>query len=781
MLVDRSATRLAASLSLPESTSPTTARDLLAVDLTARSSALALAGARRAVRSLLYARDAVDEWTIAAELRPPTVRAFEAAATALLAATSEALNDGWQSSCAACGQAVRVAAWRWEDPLDADREGIQPTGRRATCAACRALGRRGGEASAVPPNEVAATRTLEPALRARIDSRFTGAVDGAASRWSTRQLRALDAMSTALERSSESAVMLGALRLTLTEAAAAMARPQRTGRTWWEIAPWQAMLDAIDARRRTYLTAQSVPPHLTMSSDLSSLTYPGGGAVLVRGGVAARSSLATLLSRTPTIRGVLVRVTVGGSAEELTDRAIAGRWAGAQSEPDPLLGALQSNSAVTIASALARLFVALNPLMAHDPLVVIELDDHVEQLAGVLTAISLAGAAGNVSRRCDDDQTHGLTVTVRLSDPALQGERPRNLIGQVSDLVVAHGEPVTPRQLLPAFASARARAAHAAGEVLDAVALTNELLDVANLHGTLRPAGSFDQLIAMGEGRIFVEGRAERERLAVPAADRADAAAWALVGALEIGAGADEALLVLDGESIGIESELRSVMLDAYTSVADGVRRARRSVSEMHEERVALIAGLLELGPRMGLHVAVAPALASTIVAGRTLGARTTVDPIDSSPPLRLRSDRGAYDAVDAVLYRRGRVVLLCEVVTGPLPIGNLLLERHAAIASDREVVRLLVLAPALVPLLQLRLARDERMSAAWEDGNWHLLAADRVAALARMAAPRLADLEGHLGAEPPARDVAQLDLSSMGWGVTETSEREGVDDEPRT
>jgi hypothetical protein len=55
------------------------------------------------------------------------------------------------------------------------------------------------------------------------------------------------------------------------------------------------------------------------------------------------------------------------------------------------------------------------------------------------------------------------------------------------------------------------------------------------------------------------------------------------------------------------------------------------------------------------------------------------------------------------------------------------------------------------------------------------------VAALARMAAPRLADLEGHLGAEPPARDVAQLDLSSMGWGVTETSERGGVDDEPRT
>jgi hypothetical protein len=157
------------------------------------------------------------------------------------------------------------------------------------------------------------------------------------------------------------------------------------------------------------------------------------------------------------------------------------------------------------------------------------------------------------------------------------------------------------------------------------------------------------------------------------------------------------------------------------------------------------------------------------------------VDPIDSSPPLRLRSDRAAYDAVDAVLYRRGRVVLFCEVVTGPLPIGELLLQRHALLASDREVVRLLVLAPALVPLLQLRLARDERLRAAWESGNWHLLAADRVAALSRLAAPRLADLEGHLGAEPPARVAAQLDLSSMGWGVIENEAHEGAENDPRT
>jgi hypothetical protein len=560
-----------------------------------------------------------------------------------------------------------------------------------------------------------------------------------------------------------------------------MARPQRAGRTWWEIAPWQALLDAIDARRRIYLTAQPVPSQLTMSSDLAALTYPGGGTIVVRGGAAARTSLATLITRTAAIRVALLRVTVGGSADERSERAIAARWAGEQSDSDPLLVALQSNDAVTIASALARLLVAMNPLMLHDPLLVVDLDDHPEQLAGVLTAISLAGAAGSVARRLDDDHTPGLTVTARLSEPAIKGLQPRSQIALISDLVVAHGEPVTPRQLLPAYAATRARAAHAAGELLDAAAFAEELRGVADLHAKLRPAGSFDQLIAVADGRIFVEGRAERERLATPAADRADAAAFALVGALEAGEGVDEALVALDADPIGIDPELRSTVLDAYTSVADSARLPLRTLAAVEEERLTTIAGLLELGPRMGLYVSVAPALASTVVAGRELGARTTVDPVDSTPPLRLRSDRAAYDAVDAVLYRRGRVLLFCEVVTGPLPIGELLLQRHALIASDREVVRLLVLAPALVPLLQLRLARDERLSAAWEAGNWHLLAADRVAALSRLAAPRLADLEGHLGAEPPARDAAQLDLGSMGWGVADSEVEEGVDHEPRT
>ncbi|MFM9165835.1 MAG: hypothetical protein ACKOQO_03345, partial [Candidatus Limnocylindrus sp.] len=151
--MDRSAARLTAALASTTASLAAGTRDQLTIDLTARNGVLALASVGGGFRSVLHARDAIEEWTTAAELRPPTVRASEAAAAELLASVSETLDSGWQSSCAACGQGVRVAAWRWEDAFDADQERGQPTARRATCAACRALGRRGGDAATMPLNE----------------------------------------------------------------------------------------------------------------------------------------------------------------------------------------------------------------------------------------------------------------------------------------------------------------------------------------------------------------------------------------------------------------------------------------------------------------------------------------------------------------------------------------------------------------------------------------------------------------------------------------------------
>jgi hypothetical protein len=167
----------------------------------------------------------------------------------------------------------------------------------------------------------------------------------------------------------------------------------------------------------------------------------------------------------------------------------------------------------------------------------------------------------------------------------------------------------------------------------------------------------------------------------------------------------------------------------------------------------------------MGLHTAIAPALAEIVVDGLPLGRRVARDPIDSSPPLRLRSDRAAFDQIDALLFRRGRSVIMCEVALGPLPLATLLLARHSKVPNDREVVRLLVTERALLPLVKLRLARDERLAAAWEEQNWHVLASDQLARMAELTSPRLADLEQYLGAGPlEPIPGAQLDLGSFGW-----------------
>ena len=176
-------------------------------------------------------------------------------------------------------------------------------------------------------------------------------------------------------------------------------------------------------------------------------------------------------------------------------------------------------------------------------------------------------------------------------------------------------------------------------------------------------------------------------------------------------------------------------------------------------------AGLVAPDTIAGSLSRIAGEAAPLLVDGLPLGRRVARDPIESSPPLRHRSDRVAFDQIDAILFRRGRSVIMCEVAVGPLPLAALLLARHSKVPNDRDVVRLLITERALLPLVKLRLARDERLAAAWEEQNWHLFAVDQLALFARLPSPRLADLESYLGETPPERGRgAQLRIPSAGW-----------------
>jgi len=758
--------------------------DALLLDLTARDASLAVAGAPLRCRTILHATDALAEWHAMFSLRSPGVRAFEAAAAALVSQVGSALDAGWVSSCATCGQRIRVAAWRWDDAAaDTESPTRQPSARRATCQACRSLGRKGGDASTLLAGERAERVVLSPEAVAGITARFgpDAAMQAAAlARWTPRQVAVLGALGDALERLIEPAAVMVGLRAAVAEAAGAIARPTRAGRSWWEVAPWQALATSIDERRRALLTAEPLPRELTMSTDLGSLRFPGLSAVLLSPWALTRSSLAALAAAPARGAGTaphvaLIRIRVGGDGREQDLRADAAAWAGAprgehgSASRDAVQAGLDSNDPAGVAGALARLIVSLDPLLVASPLLIVECDGAAPVLAGIIAALSLAGGVTrSIERVNTDDGASLLSVIAQLRrggiapTPAATHSPLERLL---ADLLVARGEPTAPARLISEVALLRANE----GGVLDPVELAAEFVLVGESASTLPPLGSLERLVSTGDGRIFVDGRAERERLSAIGGDQADAAALAVAdAALGDPSLLAERMVALDRGPAAPEPEFRAALLNAYTlpATSDAPLRPRHTAAARDSLRRERVTGLLTLGARMGLYTDASPSLLMLAHGGATIGSRVARDPLASEPPLRARSNHAAYDAIDVILYHRGKSILLCEVALGPLALGELLLRRHSAIPNDREVARILVVDATLLPLLRLRLDRDVRLAAAWEEQNWHPLAADQLDALLREPAPRLASLEPRLGFTPVAREAAQLDLGALGWGI---------------
>ena len=744
------------------------ARDgALLLDLNADEASLAAAGARQGCRSVVHSADQLAEWEISVALRPPSVRSFELAVAQLLEEVGTELDAGWRGSCSACGQPLRIAAWRWDDTSADTDPNRRPTARRAVCAACKGLGKR-GDASAMRPGEAAAQVALGGELRSEL-LKLLG--PDALARWTPRQLQVLVALQRGLARSTEVATSLTALRVAVAQAALRSARPDpalnpgASARPWWEIAPWQALAEAVDDQRRQLLLAEELPRDLTLSSDLVNLGYPGRPVIASRASAAARSALISL-GTTSGARAVLVRLRLGDNVLSRIFRQRATLFAGGVELVADAATSADSESPTAVAAAIARLLVALDPLIQDGSLFVVEVPESLSSLAGCLTAASMAsGRVSEIERFTREDGVSCLSITITTpptrsrSAGAPRGGERGPLRGDalqrvLADLVVARGEPCTPAQLLTLYALHRS----SGGGLLESPDLLEEFNEILTLRDQLRPLGSADRLVQCADNRIFVDGRTERERLGAAGGDADDAAiAAAAAAGRAAGSVPERDRLLTDAlrEAYFVESEEGSA--PRWGATNGGADRGA--------DRAAQIVLLLAVGAAMGLHTAVAPALAAIEVDGLPLGRRVARDPIDSSPPLRHRSDRVAFDQIDALLFRRGRSVIMCEVALGPLPLATLLLARHSKVPNDREVVRLLITERALLPLVKLRLARDERLAAAWEEQNWHVLAADQLALLARLPSPRLADLEGYLGDAPPERGLgAQLDLASAGW-----------------
>lgn len=740
---------------------------VLLLDLNADDASLVVAGARQGCRSVVHAADQLAEWEITVALRPPSVRSFELAVAQLLKGIGTDLDAGWRGSCTACGQPLRIAAWRWEETSADTDPNRRPTARRATCAACKVLGKR-GDASAMRSGEAATQVALGGELRSDL-LRLLG--PDALARWTSRQLQVLVALQRGLARSTEVATSLTALRAAVAQAALRSARPDPIlnpgvgARPWWEIAPWQALAEAVDDQRRQLLLAEELPRDLTLSSDLVNLGYPGRPVIASRASAAARSALIAL-GTTSGMRAVLVRLRLGDSAPFRIFRQRATLFAGGVDLVADAATSADTESSAAVAASIARLLVALDPLIQDGAHFVVEVPELLPSLAGCLTAASMAsGRVSEIERFTREDGVSCWSMTITTPPtrsrsagaPRSGGRGPLGgdaLQRVLADLIVTRGEPCTPAQLLTLYALHRS----AEGGLLESADLLEEFNEILTLRDQLRPLGSADRLVQCADSRIFIDGRTERERLGAAGGDADDAA---IAAAAAAGGAA--------GSIPESDRLLSAALREAYfVDDEEGSRPrwgAMNGGGDRGAERAAQVALLLTVGAAMGLHTAVAPALAEVVVDGLPLSRRLARDPIDSSPPLRLRSDRAAFDQIDALLFRRGRSVIMCEVALGPLPLAALLLARHSKVPNDREVVRLLVTDRALLPLVKVRLTRDERLAAAWEEQNWHLLAADQLALLAQLPAPRLADLEGYLGEGPLARNPgAQLDLGSFGW-----------------
>lgn len=754
----------------------------LVVDLAAEDPALAIAAASLGRRTILHATDATAEWRIAFALRPPSVRAFESAADALFASIATELDAGWRGRCATCGQPFRVAAYKWTDSTQVDDPSAVPVSRRGTCAACRAQGGR-GDVGEQPAGDHIDRVVVDPALRAE-----------GGDRWSDRQVVALDAARRALDRSTEPAPIVSGLRLVVAEAAAAMARSNRASRGWWEISPRQAFEDAVATRRRELFDSEPPPRELTLGSDTSSLRYPGLAVVVRRSGTSARGALAALAASAPNLSIGLVRMHIAVEGESAPLRSAAARWATSEQEGEERSDAIDVGDPAAVSAAIARHIVAMHPLLKRGAEMIIDLPSNVEALAGSVSAIGLA--RGVVTAIVDVDPSEparGRSLRARLpslerrsvgGDVATHAEsrvdRTADLLEgdaflrRVAELICVRGEPALPSSLIAAYALRRS----ADSLVHDPRALTEELHALLALPKSLPPSGSFARVVAVGGGRCFVDARAEREALAEPAADRLDAAVYAASLSSEGERRTFEARLAeLDAGPLAPEPQLRAALLAAHLSPQEpgapvGRIVPRCSTADAARRRTELLATLLRLGPRMGLYSAVSPALVDLqSTEGPPLRALEARDPRDPNMPLRARSDRSAYDEVEAILYRRGRVIVLCETAVATAPLGPLLLSRHRGIPNDAEVVRLLVAEESLLPLIELRLERDERLAAAWREGNWHILAANRLLELASLAAPRLDDLEPRLGFRPAVAAPAQLDLASFAGGAPLTGD----------
>jgi hypothetical protein len=161
-----------------------------------------------------------------------------------------------------------------------------------------------------------------------------------------------------------------------------------------------------------------------------------------------------------------------------------------------------------------------------------------------------------------------------------------------------------------------------------------------------------------------------------------------------------------------------------------------------------VIGTLVDYAHRIGLRAWVSRREHDRAYAGRTLRDRLSEEERRVYLPLVVRAPVEVLGAVDALWYRRGRLVFMFEVEwTGML--GEAILRRGRGIPPGEQQARFLVLPAERTELVRLKLERSPWLRDEIERQNWHFLKWQHLETLVRHEVAGLDKLEPVLGLDP--------------------------------
>ena len=381
--------------------------------------------------------------------------------------------------------------------------------------------------------------------------------------------------------------------------------------------------------------------------------------------------------------------------------------------------------------------------------------------------VALEPVAGHRGPGARSDRLFAPAERTPSSGPFSADEAARAVVDAAVDVLKLRGEPVSFGGLLGEILVGLDRAGHLRrlvrppaaavaeqGAAQEAPPSGPEPDHVERLLSLVRDvlAGTEGRRLAkLEDERWWLAQRADRDAAAVPLSDRVE---WAVFSLLSTAGPMSEAAFLerigglFTGPDLPDEGLVRAC-LESYRSIAstpDNLLTAD-DLTRRSEEHSSLIAGLVDLGHRLGFSCWIGARQQGRRLGRVALGSRIDAREAAGPPYLgRLRAEE--LEEVDVIWYVRGRMAFLWEVEWTAM-LGDTVLRRHARMAPDERVVRFCVVLPERVELVRYKLERSPLLRTELEEGGWHLMKADHLREWMARDGVGLADMEPLLGLDP--------------------------------